>query len=108
MRCLWCIWWQHQLHSYSFRFSNPTWPIIIYSLIGAVCAGAAAGIAWKNSGSTAGSDIIVYYVSRVKKQSIGFISTIVALIFAAVSIVLIGLLEFFGVNEKNHEILELS
>lgn len=81
-------------------FSNPTWPIIIYSLIGAVCAGAAAGIAWKNSGSTAGSDIIVYYVSRVKKQSIGFISTIVALIFAAVSIVLIGLLEFFGVNEK--------
>ena len=81
-------------------FSNPTWPIIIYSLIGAVCAGAAAGIAWKNSGSTAGSDIIVYYVSRVKKQSIGFISTIVALIFAAVSIVLIGLLEFFGVNKN--------
>ena len=80
-------------------FSNPTWPIIIYSLIGAVCAGAAAGIAWKNSGSTAGSDIIVYYVSRVKKQSIGLISTIVALIFAAISILLIGLLEAFGVNK---------
>ena len=82
-------------------WSNPTWPIIIYAIIGGVCAGAASAIAWKNSGSTAGSDVIVYYVSRVKKRGIGFISTIVALIFAAFSIVLILGIELGGVNKEN-------
>ncbi|ACF07454.1 YitT family protein [Metamycoplasma arthritidis] len=80
---------------------NPTWPIIIYAIVGGLAAGASSGLAWKNSGSTAGSDIIVYYVSRVKKMGIGFISTIFALIIAAFSALLIGILEATGVI-KNH------
>gem|GEM_PF-6293128 len=43
----------------------------------------------------------MYYVSRVKKRGIGFISTIVALIFAAFSIVLILGIELGGVNKEN-------
>ncbi|WP_412031647.1 YitT family protein [Metamycoplasma buccale] len=84
--------------AFNLGFSNPTWPIVIYAVIGALCAGSASGIAWKNSGSTAGSDIIIYYVSRIKKKSVGFISTVVALIFAAFSTILIGALEAGHVN----------
>ncbi|WP_330463407.1 DUF2179 domain-containing protein [Metamycoplasma gateae] len=79
-------------------FANPTWPIIVYAVIGAGMAGVAGGIAWKNSASTAGGDFIVYYVSRVKQKSVGHISTIVALIFGAFSITTITIVELLGVS----------
>ncbi|AXE60847.1 YitT family protein [[Mycoplasma] phocae] len=77
-------------------YSNPTWPIIIYTVIGGICAGSAGGIAWKNSASTAGSDFIIYYISRKKKKSVGHVSVIVSLCFASFSIILISLLELTG------------
>ncbi|MDC8913579.1 YitT family protein [Metamycoplasma hyosynoviae] len=83
---------------YSTLEGNQTWPVIIYTLIGGVCAGVSSGLAWKNSGSTAGSDIIVYYISRMKKKSIGSVSTFVALAFATFSISLIFFLEYFNVS----------
>ncbi|WP_373436478.1 YitT family protein [Metamycoplasma equirhinis] len=78
-------------------FNNPTWPIIVFTVIGGIAAGSAGGIAWKNSASTAGSDFIVYYVSKMKQKSIGQISTIVALCFAGFSILLISALEIAGI-----------
>ncbi|AWX42506.1 Uncharacterized BCR, YitT family COG1284 [Metamycoplasma cloacale] len=78
--------------------SNPTWPIIIYAIIGAICSGLSAGIAWKYSGSTAGSDIIVYYFSYKKKKSIGIISTIISFIFSSLSIIVIFIIEYLGVG----------
>ncbi|TPR54273.1 YitT family protein [Metamycoplasma neophronis] len=81
-------------------YNNPTWPIIVYTIIGGVCAGSAGGLSWKNSASTAGSDFVVYYVSRIKQKSVGRISTIVALCFAAFSIILISSLELAGVIDK--------
>ncbi|AZZ65803.1 YitT family protein [Metamycoplasma phocicerebrale] len=79
-------------------FSNPTWPIIVYALIGATMAGIAGGIAWKNSASTAGGDFIVYYISRVKQKGVGHISTIVALFFGGFSIILIAIVELIGLS----------
>ncbi|BAP39465.1 DUF2179 domain-containing protein [Metamycoplasma canadense] len=81
-------------------FSNPTWPIIVYTLIGAGTAGIAGGIAWKNSASTAGGDFIVYYISRVKQKSVGHISTIVALIFGGISIFIITIVELLGISNS--------
>ncbi|WP_051520291.1 YitT family protein [Metamycoplasma spumans] len=82
-------------------YNNPTWPIIVYAIIGGVCAGSAGGLAWKNSASTAGADFAVYYVSRIKQKSVGRISTIIALCFASFSIVLISSLEIAGVIQNN-------
>ncbi|MBN4089346.1 DUF2179 domain-containing protein [Mycoplasma enhydrae] len=79
-------------------FPNPTWPIIVYTIIGASMAGIAGGIAWKNSASTAGGDFIVYYISRVKQKSVGSISTIVALCFGAFSILVITAVEIAGIK----------
>ncbi|RMA77596.1 uncharacterized membrane-anchored protein YitT (DUF2179 family) [Metamycoplasma subdolum] len=82
----------------TLKIQNPTWPIIVYSLVGGVLSGAAAGIAWKNHGSTAGSDVFIYYISKMKKKSVGSVSFIIAIIFALFSIIIIGFLEGFGVN----------
>ena len=90
----------NNLQPWRVYHDSTTWPILVYTLIGGACAGTAAGIAWKNSGSTGGSDIIINYVSRMKKKSIGKVSTVVALIFAAVSIFVIGLVEGLRVNPK--------
>ncbi|WP_444704967.1 hypothetical protein ACT1UH_03210 [Mycoplasma sp. 332] len=79
-------------------YANPTWPIIVYAVIGACMAGSASGISWKNSASTAGGDFIIYYISRVKQKSVGHISTIVALIFGAFSIVTISIVELLGIS----------
>ncbi|MCU4117421.1 YitT family protein [Mycoplasma zalophi] len=86
-----------------FRNLNPhlnmnveTWPVIIYTLGGSVLGGLAAAIAWKHSGSTAGSDIFIYYISRVKKMSVGKVSFRIACCFAAFSIIVIGILEYTG------------
>lgn len=88
----------HFKHLIGNGFGNPTWPIIVYAVIGAGMAGIAGGIAWKNSASTAGGDFIVYYISRVKQKSVGHISTIVALIFGAFSIVTITIVELLGIS----------
>ncbi|QJG66485.1 YitT family protein [Mycoplasma phocoeninasale] len=83
-------------------YANPTWPIIIYTVIGGICAGSAGGIAWKNSASTAGSDFIIYYISRKKKKSVGHVSVIVSLCFASFSILLISILELTGAISANN------
>ncbi|AZG68611.1 YitT family protein [Mycoplasma struthionis] len=81
-------------------YTNPTWPIIIYAVIGAICGGSAGGLAWKNSASTAGGDFIVYYLSRVKQKSVGSMSMIIAFCFASFSIFVISTLELSGVVSK--------
>ncbi|MBN0919103.1 YitT family protein [[Mycoplasma] gypis] len=81
----------------NFDISVETWPIIIYTIAGAILGGLAASIAWKNSGSTAGSDIIIYYISKVKKMSVGRVSFFVACLFAGISIIAIGGVELGGV-----------
>ncbi|QJR44419.1 YitT family protein [Mycoplasma miroungirhinis] len=78
-----------------------TWPVIIYTLGGSILGGLAAAIAWKHSGSTAGSDVFIYYISRVKKISVGKVSFRIAACFATFSIVVIGILEYTG-NVLDH------
>ncbi|WP_438341330.1 YitT family protein [Mycoplasma sp. 3341] len=85
----------------NFNVSVETWPIIIYTLAGALLGGTAAAIAWKNSGSTAGSDVIIYYISKVKKMSVGKVSFFVACMFAGFSILMIGGVELGGLV-KDH------
>ncbi|QJR44418.1 YitT family protein [Mycoplasma miroungirhinis] len=76
-------------------YDGQTWPIIIYCIIGGVLDGIAAAIAWRAGGCVAGSNVIVYYVSRVKKMSIGKIAFIVAMSFATFSIIVLGALEVY-------------
>ncbi|MGC7188698.1 DUF2179 domain-containing protein [Metamycoplasma hominis] len=102
--------YQHLIHDYN----NPTWPIIIFAVLGALCGGCAGGIAWKNSASTAGGDFVVYYISRTKQKEPGLISLIVAICFAVFSIVVISICELTGVishaqngNPINHAALLL-
>ncbi|TPE58062.1 DUF2179 domain-containing protein [[Mycoplasma] falconis] len=84
---------------YSSGFSNPTWPIIIYTVIGGIMAGIASGLAWKNSGSAGGSDFVVFYISKMKQKSVGRTSSYVALFFCTVSVAVISLLEGIGVAQ---------
>ncbi|PZW01491.1 DUF2179 domain-containing protein [Metamycoplasma auris] len=79
-------------------YNNPTWPIIVYVAIGAIMAGIAGGMAWKNSASTSGADFVVYYLSRVKQKSIGHISLILAIIFGSFAFILITIIEALGVT----------
>ncbi|WP_033178561.1 YitT family protein [[Mycoplasma] anseris] len=92
----WNVYGQYPI---ALEYANPTWPILIYAIIGGIAAGTAAGIAWKNSGSTAGSDIIIYYFSRKKKKGVGIVSTVVALIFGSLSILIIFIVEITGIDE---------
>ncbi|WP_277872272.1 YitT family protein [[Mycoplasma] falconis] len=82
---------------YGLGFSNPTWPIIVYTIIGGVMAGVAGGLSWKGSASTAGADFVIYYISKMKQKSVGKISTYVALAMGALSIFIIAVLEGIGV-----------
>ncbi|ENY68570.1 Hypothetical protein, putative transmembrane protein [Metamycoplasma auris 15026] len=79
-------------------YNNPTWPIIVYVAIGAIMAGIAGGMAWKNSASTSGADFVVYYLSRVKQKSIGHISLILSIIFGSFAFILITIVEALGVT----------
>ncbi|TPR53901.1 YitT family protein [Metamycoplasma neophronis] len=85
--------------NYGQGFSNPTWPIIVYTVIAGVMAGCASGLAWKNSASAAGSDVIVYYISRMKQKSVGKTSTYVSFFFCGVSILVIAVLEGIGLAQ---------
>ena len=72
------------------RFTNPNttnidairkevWPIFVLALLGGLFVGASTAIAWKRGGSTAGSDIIVYYFSTKRKQPVGTMMLIISL-----------------------------
>ncbi|QJG66805.1 YitT family protein [Mycoplasma phocoenae] len=76
-------------------YDGQTWPIIVYCIIGGLLDGFAAAIAWKVGGCVAGSNVIVYYISRVKKLSVGKTAFIVAMAFAVFSICVTGTLEIF-------------
>ncbi|MGX9358527.1 YitT family protein [Mycoplasma sp. 128] len=74
-------------------YDGQTWPIFAYAFIGAALDGLASGIAWKGGGSIAGSNIIIYYISRVKKISVGKVGIIVNLCIATFSTIVLGGLE---------------
>ncbi|MDI4567761.1 MAG: YitT family protein, partial [Mycoplasma sp.] len=69
------------------EFRNKKWTIFIYSIIGASFSSIGAAFSWKYGGSTAGGDIVVYYLSYKYKKSISSISLFVSLIFLAISFI---------------------
>ncbi|WP_029512956.1 YitT family protein [Mycoplasmopsis iners] len=72
---------------------NPTtWPIFINGSIGSFFLGIAIAIAWKNGGSTGGTDLIAYYFSTKKKKSIASILMVVSFITTATFLVIFGIL----------------
>ncbi|QJG66804.1 YitT family protein [Mycoplasma phocoenae] len=76
--------------------SKATWPIVIYTLLGGILGGLSAAIAWKHGGSTAGSDVFIYYISKIKKASVGRVGFFISCCFAGFSIINIGILECTG------------
>lgn len=67
--------------------SSATWPILLYTFIGSFLSAFSVSIAWKNGGSSAGTDIFVYFFSTKKKESVGKISLIFGISFAIFSII---------------------
>lgn len=56
------------------------WPMLVLPAIAGAMVGAAVALSWKYGGSTAGSDIVVYYFSTKKKKQVGTISMYVSLV----------------------------
>ncbi|VEU75096.1 Uncharacterized BCR, YitT family COG1284 [Mycoplasmopsis maculosa] len=84
-------------------YENATsWPILVNGILGSLCAGVAVSIAWKNGGSTGGTDIIAYYFSTKKQKSVSGIMFI--LNFCATSMFLI----IFGFAAKHKEVINLE
>ncbi|MBN0919102.1 YitT family protein [[Mycoplasma] gypis] len=85
----------HPLQGKGSYYDGQTWPIFVYAIIGGVLDGFASAIAWKQGACIAGSNVIVYYISKVKKASVGKIGFIVSMLFATFSICVLGTLEIF-------------
>ncbi|VEU78071.1 YitT family protein [Mycoplasmopsis columbinasalis] len=92
------------------NYENPnTWPIFMNGIIGSALIGISIAIAWKNGGSTGGTDIIAYYFSTKKKKSVSFVLMIVSFLTSAIFLILFSALhphtaslavEFTNVNGK--------
>lgn len=73
---------------------NPnTWPIFINGIIGSLFLGVAIAVAWKNGGSTGGTDIVAYFFSTKKKKSISSILMIVSFTTTLTFLLIFGLVE---------------
>ena len=66
------------------RVESP-WLIIVFAIVGGTLIGWTCGIAWKFSGSTGGTDIIIYYISNTRKKPLGSISKFVGMFLSAFS-----------------------
>ncbi|OAB48715.1 YitT family protein [Mycoplasmopsis gallinarum] len=85
------------------EFQNPTtWPIFINGLIGSTLLGLSIAIAWKNGGSTGGTDIIAFYFSTQKKKSIATILTIISFITTLTFLIIFGTYNL----TKNHHFIK--
>lgn len=65
--------------------NKEVWPIFLLSALGATFIGFSIAYMWKMGGSTAGSDIIVYYYSTKKRLSVGFVAFMVSILFITIS-----------------------
>ncbi|WP_029513489.1 YitT family protein [Mycoplasmopsis primatum] len=68
-----------------------SWPVIINGFIGSIFAGTAIAIAWKNGGSTGGTDIIAYYFSTKKQKSVASVLFAVNLSCSTFFLIVFGL-----------------
>ncbi|MCK5945907.1 MAG: YitT family protein [Mycoplasmataceae bacterium] len=84
---------------------NEVWPIFVLALLGGLFVGTSTAIAWKRGGSTAGSDIIVYYFSTKKKQPVGTMMLIISLGIMVFSFI-VGLI--FSQEHRNHWLMVLA
>ncbi|UUD35660.1 YitT family protein [Mycoplasmopsis caviae] len=76
------------------NLENPnTWPIFIYGAIGSACVAMGIVIAWKNGGSTGGTDIIAYYFSTKKQMSIGNILSIISVATTLTFLIIFGFVQ---------------
>ena len=76
------------------------WPIFLLSALGAVFVGFSVAYMWKMGGSTAGTDIIVYYYSTKKKLSVGVVAFITSILFITISFSII--FGFVSESRKNY------
>ena len=84
---------------------NQVWPTFVLALLGGLFVGTSTAIAWKRGGSTAGSDIIVYYFSTKKKQPVGTMMLIISLGIMIFSFI-VGLI--FSKEHRDHWLVVLA
>lgn len=102
--------WRKQINVYDSsglllgEFENSiNWPILVNGFLGSLCAGTAIAIAWKNAGSTGGTDIVAYYYSTKKQKSVASVILIINLTASSVFLIIFG----FAAPHKNVLDLEL-
>ncbi|MCK5867262.1 MAG: YitT family protein, partial [Mycoplasmataceae bacterium] len=84
----------------SLDINKEIWPIFLLSAIGATFVGFSVAYMWKLGGSTAGSDIIVYYYSTKKKLDVGFVAFLISIIFITISFTIT--MSFDSDSRKNY------
>lgn len=79
------IFWNGQNLDY---IREQRWPILVLAALGSMVASLGMGLAWKNGGSTGGTDLFTYYYSFKHKKPIGKINFIIGLIMVTTSFVI--------------------
>ncbi len=82
--------------------NSSSWPVIINGFLGSICAGTSIAIAWKNGGSTGGTDIIAYYFSTKKQKSVA------GMMFTVNIIATSFFLLVFGIAARHKEAVDLG
>ncbi|MEA4115625.1 YitT family protein [Mycoplasma sp. 744] len=85
--------WTETIVVNGMELENPnTWPIFINGIIGSALLGIAIATAWKNGGSTGGSDFIAYYFTTKKKKSVSSILMIVSFTSSLIFLVIFSII----------------
>lgn len=95
--------WQKDIVANGITYENDNqFPVFVNGVIGSALLGISIGIAWKNGGSTGGTDIIAYYFSTKKKKSISRISFIISCISSILFLVI------YAFVKPHHETLKVE
>ncbi|MBZ4195132.1 YitT family protein [Mycoplasma tauri] len=85
-----------------FLENSTGWPILINGVLGSICVGIPVAIAWKNGGSTGGTDIIAYYFSTKKQKNVAAVMLMVSLCSTSLFLLV------FGIAAPHSEAIDLS
>ncbi|WP_338822857.1 YitT family protein [Mycoplasmopsis felifaucium] len=104
--------WHKQIHIFDKNgvkigeYENSiSWPLLVNGFLGSLCAAAAIAIAWKNAGSTGGTDIVAYYYSTKKQKSV---ASVIFVINMAATCLFLVIFAFAAPHKKSFDLGLLS
>ncbi|OYD26951.1 uncharacterized membrane-anchored protein YitT (DUF2179 family) [Mycoplasma testudineum] len=76
------------------------WPFLVYSAIGSILSAISVAILWRIGSSSAGTDLITYYISTKKKKPVGLISSMASFISVIIYFIVYVCIRWNATNES--------